>query len=134
MARRHGRNGRMYVQLGASGNATPVAFQTQWSIDSKTDRTDVTAQGDSNKTYVVGLPDAQGAYQGFNDSDGNDLYLASQDGIARKFYLYPDIVNDAGDYYFGTGFFDFSMSSGVSAANGSSGSWAAASLVQRVNA
>lgn len=134
MARRHGRNARMYVQLGTSGEATPVTFQTNWSMDAKTDRVDVTAFGDTNKVYVAGLPDASGSYSGFFDSDANDLLLAAQDGIARKFYLYTDVANDAGDYFFGTGFFDFSVATSVSGAVTTSGTWNAASSILRVNA
>lgn len=134
MARRHGRNARMYVQMGPTGNAVPIAFQTNWSMDASTDKVDVTAFGDTNKVYVAGLPGATGSYSGFLDSDGNDLFEAAQDGIARKFYLYTDVLNDAGDYYFGTGFFDFSVATSVSGANTTSGSWSAASSVVRVNA
>ena len=134
MPRRAGRNGRMYVALTSGGSATPLAFQTTWSMSSKTDRYDVTAQGDGNKVYVTGLPDAQGSFAGFLDSDANDTYAASQDGQARKMYLYPDIVNDAGDYFFGTGFLDFDTTVPVNGASTVQGTWAAASLWQRVNA
>lgn len=133
-SRRHGRNGRIYMARTSNGTAAPLAFQTRWSLDSKTDRVDVTAFGDSNKVYVAGLADAQGTFQGFLDSDSDDHYAASQDGLARKVYLYPDITNDATDYWFGTAFFDFGMEVPVAGANTVSGSWAAASPIIRVSA
>ena len=134
MPRRHGRDGRVYVALTSGGTAEPIAFLSSWSINFTTDKVDVTAFGDSNKTYVAGLPDAQGDFSGFWDSDQNDLYEAAQDGVARKFYLYPSRRLDDSDYYFGEAFFDFSVSGGVSDAVTVSGSWSAASAVTKTSA
>lgn len=133
MARIHGRRGRLYVGLASdTALASPVAFLNQWSIDFATDKTDVTCFGDSNKVYVSGLPDASGSFAGFYDTSTEQLYAASQDGLARKFYLYPDTSD--GDYFFGTGLYDFSAAGGVSEAVSVSGNWAAASLIQKISA
>lgn len=132
MARIHGRKGRLYVGL-ASGSAVaePVAFLNQWSIDFTVDKSDVTCFGDTNKTYVSGLPDASGSFGGFYDTDSAQLYTAAQDGEARKFYLYPS-TDDATDYWFGTALFDFSAAGGVDGPVTVSGSWSAASAVTQV--
>ena len=131
MPRRHGRDGRLYVALSSGGTAEPVAFLNSWSISFTTDKVDVTAFGDGNKVYVAGLPDASGDFAGFWDSESNDLYEAAQDGVARKFYLYPSRRLDEGDYYSGEAFFDFSVSGGVTDAVTVSGSWNAATTIER---
>ncbi len=131
MARIHGQRGRLYAGLASStAAAEPVAYLTAWTLDSATDKSDVTAFGDTNKTYVSGLPDAQGTYAGFYDTASAQLYTASQDGAARRFYLYPDISD--GDYFFGTALFDFSVNTGVAEGVAVSGSWSAASAIAKI--
>lgn len=132
MARIHGRNGRLYVGLASdSATPSPVTFLNNWSVEFTTDKVDVTCFGDTNKVYVSGLPDAAGSFSGFYDDSTAQLYTASQDGLARKFYLYPS-TSDAGDYWYGTALFDFSVSGSVSDAVSVSGSWSAASAVTQV--
>lgn len=126
MARIHGRNGALYAAVASGGIAEPVSYLDSWSLDGKTDRVDVTAFGDSNKTYVSGLPDAQGNFSGFYDTASDQLYTAAVDGVARKVYLYPTRA-DTGTYWFGTAFFDFSVSDAVGDAVKISGSFSAAS-------
>lgn len=131
MARVHGRKGRLYVGLASStAAAEPVTFLRSWGIDFSTDKSDVTSMGDSNKTYVAGLPDASGQFAGFYDTETAQLYTASQDGAARRFYLYPD-TTDTAEYFFGTALFDFSVSAAVDGPVSVSGNWAAASLVTK---
>lgn len=132
MSRKHGRRGRLYVGLAnSSATASPVTFLNSWSINFTTDKVEVTAFGDDNRTYVSGLPDTQGDFAGWYDTDTAQLYTAAADGDARKFYLYPD-TDDAGDYWFGTAIFDFSVSGRVDNAIDVSGSFAAASKVAQV--
>lgn len=133
MARIHGRRGRLYVGLSSdTAAAEPVSFLNNWDISSSTDRVDVTAFGDTNKVYVAGLPDATGSFSGFYDTETDQLYTASQDGLARKFYLYPDTSD--GDYWSGTAFFDFSSSGAVDGAVSVSGTWSAATAVSKTSA
>ena len=81
MARIHGRRGRLYVGLADdSATAEPVAYLSQWSLDSSTDKADVTAFGDTNKVSVSGLPNASGSFSGFYDTASDQLYTASRDG------------------------------------------------------
>lgn len=133
MARIAGRNLRLYMGLtSGTADAEPVAFISKWTINSATDKFDVTAGGDTNKTYVVGLPDSQGTYNGFYDSATVQTYTASTDGVARRFYLYPTTPSTAGPYWFGTGFWDFSLDADVAGPVAISGSWSAASNVSKV--
>lgn len=132
MARIHGRRGRVYVGLASdTATAEPVAFLNRWSLNSSSDRVDVTSFGDTTKVYVAGLPDAQGTFAGFYDTASAQLYTASSDGLARKTYLYPD-TTATGTYWFGTAFFDFSVEDGVDGAVTISGNFSAASSFAKV--
>src|SRR6476620_6104214 len=109
MARIHGRRGRVYLGiLNDTATAEPLPFIAKWSINFATDKANVTALGDSNQVYVAGLPDASGDFSGFFDSATAQTYTAATDGLARKFYLYPD-TSTATTYWFGTVLPDFSV-------------------------
>lgn len=133
MARIAGRNGALYAGISSGGTAEPIAFLNQWSLNASTDKSDVTAFGDANKTYVGGLPDAQGQYAGWYDTASAQLYTAAVDGVSRKVYLYPDRTNTS-QYFFGTAIFDFSVEVKVDGGVGISGSFSAASLFAKVAA
>ena len=66
MARRHGRNTRVYMNLTSGGTAEPIAFVKSYSFSAATDKADVTAYGDRNKKSVVGLPGDTGTVAGFS--------------------------------------------------------------------
>jgi hypothetical protein len=125
MSRIHGRRGRLYVGLASdSATAEPVSYLNSWTIEFDVDRVEVTAFEDSNKTYVSGLPDASGTFDGFYDTASDQLYTAAVDGMARKFYLYPTTA-DTTVYFYGTASFDFSVDGSTDDAVTVSGSWAA---------
>lgn len=129
MARKHGRNGRLYVAITSGGTAQPVAFLNSWDISFEVDNVEVTSFGDTNKVYVAGLPDCSGSFAGFYDNASAQLYTAATDGVARKFYLYPDVADAI--YWSGEALFDFSVSSSVDGAVTVSGNWNAASAVTK---
>ena len=131
MARIAARNGRLYANLTSGGTAEPIAFLNNWSLNFQVDNIEVTAFGDSNKTYVAGLPDAQGSYAGWYDTATVQLYTAATDGIARKFYLYPD-NSTTGQYFFGTAVFDMNVSAAVDGAVEISGDFSASTIVSKV--
>ena len=130
MARLHGRNGRVYMNLTSGGTAEPIAFLSAWSLSAETEKADVTAFGDSNKVYVAGLPDSSGDFSGFYDDGTVQTYTAALDGVARKFYLYPSTTNNA-QYFYGTILPDFSVNTSVTGAIELSASWNAASAIQK---
>ncbi len=132
MARRHGRNGRVYMNLASGGTAEPVAYIKGWSLQAASDKVDVTAFGDSNKVYAAGLPDASGSFDFWYDDGSVQTYTAAVDGIARKMYIYPDIVNAPAQYWWGTAFPDFSVESAVDGAIEGSCNWSAASTIAKV--
>lgn len=131
MSRRHGRNAQVYIGVTNGAAASPCAFQASWSINMVTDKQDVTAFGDSNKTYVAGLPDSSGDFSGFMDDATSQTYIAAVDGLARNFYLYPDTTNDPNVYWFGTILPDFSADGAIGGPVNFKASWNAASKVQR---
>lgn len=111
--------------------AEPVPFLADWTINFTTDKIDVTAMGDTNKVYVAGLPDAAGAFNGFMDDATAQTYTAATDGLARKFYLYPNLLAPT-KYFFGTIFPDYSVGAGVGGAATLSSNWNAASTIAKV--
>jgi hypothetical protein len=131
VSRRHGRNAQVYIGVTNGAAASPCAFQASWSINMVTDKQDVTAFGDSNKTYVAGLPDSSGDFSGFMDDATSQTYIAAVDGLARNFYLYPDTTNDPNVYWFGTILPDFSADGAIGGPVNFKASWNAASKVQR---
>jgi hypothetical protein len=130
VARIHGRNGALYVALTSGGSAEPLAFTKSWSIDFATDRQDVTAFQDGTKVYVAGLPDASGSFSGFYDDATGQTFQSAVDGLARKFYLYPT-TSTATTYFWGTAFFDFSVTTDVAGAAEVSGTFSAASSITK---
>jgi hypothetical protein len=129
VARRHGRNGRVYLALASAGTAEPLNFTAKWSFSAVTDKDEVTALGDTNKIYVAGLPDSNGDFSGFWDDSAAYTYTAASDGVARKFYLYPDATNDPTKYWFGTVFADYKADGDVGSAVKVAASWVAASSI-----
>jgi hypothetical protein len=131
LSRIAGRNARLYMNITSGGTAEPIAFISTFELNQASDRFDVTAFGDSNKTYVAGLPDASGSFNGWYDNATAQTYTAASDGVARKFYFYPDNTNTA-QYWFGTAFFDFSVQTGVDGGAAVSGNWNAATIISKV--
>lgn len=133
MARYHGRNGRIYVGIASdTASAEPLPYVATWSVGFSTDNAEVTAMGDSNKTYVAGLPDASGSFSGFLDADSAQTYTAATDGLARRFYLYPTTPTNTGPYWFGTALFDFNAEGDVGDSVKMSGDWNAASAIAAI--
>lgn len=133
MARHHGRNAQVYVAATNAAAASPCAFQASWSLNKTTDKQDVTAFGDSNKTYVAGLPDASGDFSGFWDDATAQTYTAAGDGLSRKFYLYPDLTVSPNAYFFGSILADFSVDGSVAGPINFKASWNAAAPILQYN-
>lgn len=98
MPRYHGKRGTVYASTTGSGTAAPVISQSKWTLDMATDKAEVTAFLDANKTYVQGLRDLKGTISGFWDSADDSLFDGSDSADGIKLYLYPSI--DAPTVYF----------------------------------
>jgi hypothetical protein len=122
------RKGVIYLSTSGSGSASAVIGLNKWTLDQTTDKIDVTAFGDTNKTYVQGLPDIKGTFSGFWDDTETKpgTGASSTDGV--KLYLYPS-SDAATKYKCGPAWLDLSFDvsvSGAVAVNGSfvaNGSW-----------
>ena len=97
--RKHGRNGSIHV------NGVLVAAKAEWTLNLARDTVEVTAFGDVNKQYVVGLKDVSGTYAGFLDLSG-DLMLTAAGEDAKLIALYGDDTTLVGE---GSGFIDASI-------------------------
>jgi hypothetical protein len=131
MARIHGRRGVVYVDLAGGGSASAVTFLNAWAISFTVANEEVTAFGDTTKTYVAGLPDASGTFAGFYDTASPQTYTAATDGLARKFYLYPD-SSTATTYFFGTILIDFDVTSDVGSSVKIASKWNASTPIAKV--
>jgi hypothetical protein len=126
-----GRNAVIYLGATTAASASPLTFQNTWSMDFKTEKIDVTAFGESTKTYVAGIADATGEFAGFYDDASAQTYTAAIDGLSRKFYLYPSSLLTT-QYFFGTIFADMSINAAVGGAVEVSATWNAASTIAKV--
>jgi hypothetical protein len=97
--RKHGRNGSIKV------DGVLVAAKAEWTLNLARDTVEVTAFGDSNTQYVVGLKDVSGTYSGFLDLSG-DLMLTASGEDAKLIELYGDDTTLVGS---GSGFIDASI-------------------------
>jgi hypothetical protein len=84
-----GRKGVLYFSTTGAGTATNVLHLNKWTLNRATDKIETTSFGDTNKTYVQGLPDVQFTFSGFWDDTETKPFTgaSSTDGI--KAYLYP---------------------------------------------
>jgi hypothetical protein len=125
-----GRRGRIYIDVSVAGTgaAVPIANLNSWSINRTTDKIETTSFLDGSKTFVVGLPDAQGDFSGFWDTDGTQYKVSESIDGGRKFYQY--VADDTTKYWFGKAHFDVSVSASVGGAVEVSGSWAAAETIR----
>jgi len=121
-----GRTGLVYIAIESStGVGTLCVSLNSWTINKATDKYGVTSFGDSNKTYVQGLPDVQGTISGFwNDAETKPFAgAASTNGV--KLYLYPDSTALT-KYAYGIAWLDASIETPVSGAVTLSANFAAA--------
>jgi hypothetical protein len=119
-----GRKGVVYISTTGTGTATNVIKLTTWTLDSSTDKIDVTSFGDANKTYVQGLKDIKGTIAGwFDDTEAKPFTGAdSTDGI--KMYLYPS-ADAPTKFWSGPAWLDVSVNTNVAGAIAISGNFAA---------
>lgn len=121
-----GRTGVVYIAIeSATGVATNCVSLNAWTINRATDKIEVTAFGDSNKTYVQGLPDVQGTFSGFWNDSETKVFAGAASTTGVKLYLYPDSTAPT-KYAYGTAWLDASIETPVSGAVTISGNFAAA--------
>lgn len=124
MSAYHGKAGLVYVSASGSGEARSVIKLTDWSVDMATDTVEVTSFGDTNKTYVQGLPNISGSLSGFWDDSEDQLFTAAASSDGCKMYIYPS-SNAMSKYLYGPAWLSVSMTSAVGDAVKVSGSFVA---------
>lgn len=87
----HGKNGAIYVG-GPKGTGIKVTDKTEWVLNLNRDYVDATVFGDTNKTYLVGLRDIQGTFDGLLDTSG-DYFVNATTSDTEYLYLYADDTN-----------------------------------------
>jgi hypothetical protein len=97
---------------------------SSYSADFTTDKVETTSFGDPNKTYVQGLKDIKGSFNGFLDDAGLSIFTAADSTDGVKLYLYPS-ANSPTVYWYGPAWLDASIAVGVSAANTLTGNFVA---------
>lgn len=124
MARYHGQRGVAYLSTTGVGAATSVASLSAWTLDLSTDKVEVTAFGDPNKTYVQGLKDIKGTITGFLDDAALSIFTSADSTDGIRMYLYPASTAPT-VYWYGPAWLDASISTPVSGAVTLSGNFVA---------
>jgi hypothetical protein len=113
----HGKDAAIYLGgtfVSASSLPTDgikVASKTEWTLQRNRDYVDATVFGDTNKTYLAGLPNVQGTFAGMLDVSG-DLLLNAATSAAQQIYLFADDGTNGGTIRMvahGLGFIDASI-------------------------
>lgn len=123
--RYHGKAGRVALAASGTGNKSTVASIASWNLNKATDYAEVTSFGDTNKTYVAGLPDVSGTISGFFDSADTAMLTASETTAGFPMVLYPS-TNASSIYHYGDAFIDFQITVPVSGAVSITGNFKAA--------
>ena len=105
----------MYLSTTGTGTATNVIKLSKWTLNRQTDKIEITAFGDSNKTYVQGLPDIQGSFSGFWDDTETKPFAAAASTDGCKVYIYPSATAPS-KYAAGTAWLDASLDVAVDGA------------------
>lgn len=88
---------RGQVKIDPTGGATLVAVANlnKWTLDLAADKIDVTAFQDTNKVYVMGLPDVKGTIGGFWDSSELTIFNVALGTVACTLNLLPSSLEIA---------------------------------------
>jgi hypothetical protein len=99
--------GTMPIGTLASGtsNLSLITSKNSWSFDQSRDLIEVTSFGDTSKTRVAGLADAQGDITGYLDFADTNLYTALTSSTERAIIIFPDATNNLTTFIIGKAFF-----------------------------
>ena len=123
-----GRFGVVYIGAANGGTAVNQPNLRSWALDASTDFIDVTCMGDSNHSYVSGIPDSSGSFNGVWDSATSTVvYTAGRAGLSRRMYLYPG--GSSANYWYGDILLDANFQGGIDDATSVSANWRAAGAI-----
>ena len=124
--RKHGKNGAIYIGGPKDGGGTKASLKSTWTVNRQRDFVDGTVFGDTNKVWLAGLGDCQGAWDGLFDNSGDPLVNLTE-ADETLLYLYSD-DRDGQEILVGAGlaFVDSSINGSNTDAIRSSGNFRAA--------
>lgn len=125
MARRHGKNGSVSMDPTGSTTYAPIASLNNWSLDATTGTVSVTAYGDTNEQFVVGLPSYQGSLGGWWESTETALFDAAFAGTPVALKLVPSTL-DATAFFSGLAYVTAGVECPADGAVSVKGTWVAA--------
>lgn len=127
MARRHGSTGQVLIDPAGGTTYVAVAALNSWTLDQTRDKVKVTAFGDTNHQYVVGLPDTQGTFGGWWDDATTPTAVFDVAGGATPvgLKLVPTTLT-ATIFFSGLAYLDASIDVKADGAISIGGSWVAA--------
>lgn len=97
MAKVHGRKGE--IQIGAASPLTVIGSLSSWSISFTRDKVDTTSFGETNKTYLAGLKDVSGTFEGFFDTSYiRSLFDEAESATGTTIRITPS--TDYPDFYY----------------------------------
>jgi hypothetical protein len=112
MVKYPGRRAAVYMSTVGSGTASAVVGLSSWSLDQSTDSIEVTAFLDTNKTYLQGLKDIKGSFEGFWDDSETKLFAGADSADGVKMYLYPSLDRPT-SYHYGPAWVNTTMDTAV---------------------
>lgn len=89
----------------ATANLALITSKNSWSFDQSRDLVEVTSFGDTSKTRVAGLADAQGDIAGYLDFADTLIYNAMTSSTERGIVIFPDGTNNVTTFIIGKAFF-----------------------------
>lgn len=102
MARIHGSRGQVLMDPTGGSTFAVVADMDSWTLDMDRDTVDVTAFGDTNKQFVLGLPNYSGTYTAkYNAPTAGVIFDAIMGSVAVHLKLVPDLVAIATNFFSG---------------------------------
>jgi hypothetical protein len=126
--RLHGKNGQIKMDPAGGSALVILGDLNAWSLDMSTDRTEVTAFGDTNKRRVAGLPDYAGNLGGWWNavaSSSPAYFAAVLAGIPVTLRLIPNRL-DPTTYFQGLANVDGGVDVSATGAISTKGKWDAA--------
>lgn len=111
MAKRHGRKGQ--IQIGSASPLAIIGSLSAWTINFTRDKVDVTSFGDTNKTYLAGLKDVSGSFEGFFDTLYIRALMDAADAADGTTIRITPSTDDPTFYYTGPAWLDLTNTGSV---------------------
>lgn len=120
MAKIHGRNGQIAISASTSPAGSPadqdftaVGSLSGWNISFARDTVETTSFGDTNKTYLAGLQDVSGGFDGFFDTDVIQTLIEAGDDADAVWVRITPSTDYPAIYFQGSAWLSVSMTGAV---------------------